>query len=138
MDYSLNSALQYKSSGLKEFSIFYDIACQYSVKLKDRFEKSTLLSISPHAKLLFAVGKFHLSAHIDECFYKFSPNFQVGAGQVEGEIVETFWSGLNRVSRMARTMTLYHRQEFLDAYTRNYNWKKVQGMGMFPFVFPSG
>ena len=39
--------------------------------------------------LLVAVGKFHFSAHVQECFVLYSLNFIFGAGQLDGEILKT-------------------------------------------------
>ena len=56
-----------------------------------------------------------------------------GAGHIDGEIMETFklWSGMNKVSGAARSMTKAHRQETLDDYMRDANWKKMVGIGKF-------
>ena len=52
-----------------------------------------------------------------------------GAGHIDGEIMETLWSGMNKVSGAARSMTKAHRQETLDDYMRDANWKKTIGIG---------
>ena len=46
-----------------------------------------------------------------------------------GEIIETLWSPLNHTASSARTMTWYHRQEYLDAHMGDSNWKKVVTLG---------
>jgi len=46
--------------------------------------------------LIPAVGKFHLAAHVPSCFAKFSLNFVQGAGQLDGEILETLCQSLIR------------------------------------------
>jgi len=76
-----------------------------------------------------AVGKWHLAAHIPECFSKFSLNFVEGAGQVEGEILETLWSGLDEVSGLAQSMSIAHHQEVIDAYMNDSNWRKIVRTG---------
>lgn len=83
-----------------------------------------------------AVGKWHLAAHISECFYKFSLNFIQGAGQVDGEIMETLWSVLDEVAGLTQGMSVAHRQEVLDDYMNDSNWKKVTriGMNLFKYV----
>ena len=48
---------------------------------------------------------------------------------IDGEIMETLWSGMNKVSVAARSMTKAHRQETLDDYMRDSNWKKTVGIG---------
>jgi hypothetical protein len=54
-----------------------------------------------------------------------------GAGHIDGEIMETLWSGMNKVSGAARSMTKAHRQETLDDYMRDSNWKKTVGIGEY-------
>ena len=45
--------------------------------------------------------------------------------------METLWSGINKVSGAARSMSKAHRQETLDDYMRDVNWKKTVGIGEF-------
>jgi hypothetical protein len=78
-----------------------------------------------------AIGKFHLADHVDSCFSKFTLNFLKGAGHIDGEIMETLWSGMNKVSGAARSMGKSHRQETLDDYMRDSNWKKTVRIGKF-------
>ncbi|KAG9312102.1 hypothetical protein JVU11DRAFT_7387 [Chiua virens] len=75
-----------------------------------------------------AVGKFHLSAHKQSCFPRFSLMFIPGAGHVDGEILETLWASFNKISPSARAMSLAHRQEVYDDYMRDSNWKKLVGL----------
>jgi hypothetical protein len=76
-----------------------------------------------------AVGKFHLGAHVRSCFPLFSLNFVQGVGQQDGEVLETLWSNLNKVSGSIRAMSKGHRQEVLDDFIRDSNWKKLVGIG---------
>ena len=82
---------------------------------------------------IVAVGKFHLGAHVKECFFKYSLNFITGAGQVDGEIMETLWSLFNKFAKMARSMGTAHRKEILNDHMRDVNWKKMVGMGKCAF-----
>ena len=88
------------------------------------------LNIPDNMQIISGVGKFHLSAHVKECFAKHSPNFMKGLGQVDGEIVETLWSGFNPTSKSARTGSNSHRREIYDDdHIRDSNWKKLVGSG---------
>jgi Kyakuja-Dileera-Zisupton transposase len=87
------------------------------------------LSLPDSTMIIPAVGKFHLGAHIRSCFPLFSLNFIHGAGQQDGEILETLWSNLNKVSSSIRAMSKAHRHEVLDDYMRDSNWKKMVGVG---------
>lgn len=85
-------------------------------------------------KIFDAIGKFHLADHVDSCFSKWSLNFMKGAGHIDGEIMETLWSGMNKVSAAARSMSKAHQQETLDDYMRDSNWKKTVRIGKFFFA----
>ena len=80
------------------------------------------------------IRKFHLANHINSCFSKWSLNFMKGAGHINGEIIETLWSGMNKVSGGARLMSKAHRQVTLDDYVRDSNWKKTVGIGKLFFA----
>jgi hypothetical protein len=62
-------------------------------------------------------------------YFRYSPNFIPGSGQVDGEILETLWSSLNEISASARGMSTQHRREVLDHHMNDSNWKKLLGMG---------
>lgn len=132
VDYSVCNGLNFNSRGLPERLLVYDVNCQYLVHFDDRLEDvSDYLWRDPEMKLLGAVGKFHLADHVDSCFSKWTLNFMKGAGHIDGEIMETLWSGMNKVSGAARSMSKAHRQETLDDYMRDSNWKKTVGIGKF-------
>ena len=108
----------------------YDVMCSYLVHFEGRLEDmSNYLSRDPEMKIVGAVGNFHLADHVDSCFSKWTLNFIKGAGHIDGEIMETLWSGMNQVSGGARSMSKAHRQKALDDYMRDANWKKAVGIG---------
>jgi hypothetical protein len=137
VDYSVCNALNFNSHGLHESIVVYDVYCQYGVHFQERLEDaSEYLSLDPEMKIFGAIGKFHLADHVDSCFSKWTLNFMKGAGNIDGEIMETLWSGMNKVSGSARSMSKAHRQETLDDYMRDSNWKKTVGIGRFLFPQP--
>lgn len=91
--------------------------------------ESEFLTLWESLEITGAVGKWHLAAHIAECFPKFTLNFVEGAGQVEGEILETLWSGLDEVAGLAQAMSIAHHQETIDEYMNDSNWRKVVRIG---------
>ena len=97
---------------------------------------SEYISVDLEMKILGAIGKFHLADHVDSCFSKWTLNFMKGAGHIDGEIMETLWSGMNKVSGAARSMGKAHWQETFDDYMRDSNWKKMVGIGKFIFGLP--
>ena len=127
MDYVFGSAI--RGTTLPIILISYDIACQWSRHFQDRVLQNSYLQLEGWTNLTAAVGKFHLSAHIPDCFARFSLNFIHGAGQQDGEILETLWAEFNKVSSSARTMSKAHRAEVFDDHMRDSNWKKMVGMG---------
>jgi hypothetical protein len=134
VDYSVCNGLKFNSEGLQEALVVYDVMCQYSVHFEDRIRDATVsdyLQPGPKIKVLGAIGKFHLADHVDSCFATWSLNFMKGAGHIDGEIMETLWSGMNKVSAAARSMSKAHRQETLDDYMRDANWKKTVRIGKF-------
>ncbi|KAG2126994.1 hypothetical protein BD769DRAFT_1628332 [Suillus cothurnatus] len=102
--------------------------CQWCIHFAEHVANCPGLSLPEHSRVLAAVGKFHLSAHKLPNFTRFSLNFLQGAGQVDGEILETLWASFNKISPTARSMSQYHRQEILDDHMWDSNWKKLVGL----------
>jgi len=129
IDYSICNALKYKSFGLPQALVIYDVGCQWIINFLKRLKESRHLSIPEAMELLVAVGKFHLSAHIRECFVLYSLNFVYGSGQLDGEILETLWSPFNFISASGRTMSMASRRQLYDDHMRDSNWKKIVAIG---------
>jgi hypothetical protein len=130
IDYAICQALGYNTHRLKEALIAYDVACQWSINFDERVDHSAHLLLPSGLAYIPAVGKFHLAAHREDCFAQFSLNFVQGAGQQDGEVLETLWSSLNKAAGSIRAMTKAHRQEMLDEHILDSNWKKLVNMGM--------
>lgn len=128
MDYSICEALK-QFGGHDKALVIYDICCQWLTHFRRRISETDTLNLPDDLDILGAVGKWHLAAHIPECFPKFTLNFIKGAAQVEGEIMETLWSGLDEVAGLTQAMSLAHRQEVLDDYMNDSNWRKTVRMG---------
>lgn len=131
IDYSICNAINYGSDKFDASLIIYDIGCQWCIHFAQRVANCPGLSLPEQREILTAVGKFHLSAHKLPCFARFSLNFVKGAGQVDGEILETLWATFNKISPTARSMSQCHRQEILDDHMRDSNWKKMVGIGKY-------
>jgi len=129
VDYAICQALGHNSLGVQQALIIYDVACQWSIHFDKRVEQSAHLHLPEGLSYIPTVGKFHLGAHRAECFAQFSLNFVEGAGQQDGEILETLWACLNKGAGSTRAMTKPHRQEMVDAYILDSNWKKILNMG---------
>ena len=72
-----------------------------------------------------AVGKWHLAAHIPECFPKFSLNFVEGTGQVEGKILEMLWSRMDEVAGLTQSMSIAHHWDTVDEDMSDNIWQKI-------------
>ena len=88
---------------------------------------------SSDLQMVPAVGKWHLGAHVIDCFPRFSLNFIRGIGQVDGEVLETLWSVTNKVAGTTRAMGKSHCSEVLDDNMYDSNWKKWVGIGKAAF-----
>ena len=80
-------------------------------------------------KILAAVGKFHLPAHIKMCRYLFSMHWLPGAGQTDGEAAERVWSAENTVALRSREMSSGHRHDFLNFFRGDKNVQRLHNMG---------
>ena len=125
MDYALSESLSYNTKGIKRAIVMYDIMCQYGIHLLERFKQSPYLNIPKNMVIDKGIGQFHIHGHQDQCFARFSPNFIVGAGQIDGEIIETLWANLNSIAPSTRHMSIAHRREIIDAHMNDSNWKKL-------------
>src|ERR1700731_25708 len=88
IDYSLCQALQ-RVEVIKKVLFIYDIGCEWGKHFWDQVEASNYLHLDKDLEIITTVGKFHLGAHIKECFALFSLNFVQGVGQLDGEILES-------------------------------------------------
>lgn len=123
---TLDAATQ---DALRWILFLYDLSCQYKKNFRRRLELAGALSLDGKVRLDMLVGKWHLKGHADECFVEHSLNFMTGAGQVEGEVVETIWSELKGWTGILRNMTPAHFQEVLDDIVNFMNWTKLQKTG---------
>ncbi|KAG2109049.1 uncharacterized protein F5147DRAFT_652614 [Suillus discolor] len=121
---SATESRKHAARGINDSLVIYDVGCQWSLHFSERVNNCSSLTLPDDTEIVVAVGKFHPSAHKLACFPRYSLNFIVGAGQVDGEILETLWAPFNKISPTARSMSQAHRQEILDDHMRNSNWKK--------------
>lgn len=132
MDYALVQALQH-CTNCAEACVFYDIMCSFFKHFRERCEDSDFLEIPENLEILRAIGLFHVHGHKKECLPRFASTFIPGAGQVDGEIIETLWVPLNEISGSTRYMSKAYRQETLDLHMNDVNWKKLTRTGQSTF-----
>ncbi|KDR67025.1 hypothetical protein GALMADRAFT_106020 [Galerina marginata CBS 339.88] len=129
MDYLFCSTL--RDNDLVEVVVSYDIACQWSINLWERFEKyPSWMHVDPNGKKTFRylVPKFHLPAHVKKCQTKYSFNYNPNVGRTEGEGVERGWSHINPVATSTREMGPGARRDTLDDHFGDWNWVKTTKM----------
>ncbi|KDQ65231.1 hypothetical protein JAAARDRAFT_85134, partial [Jaapia argillacea MUCL 33604] len=74
----------------------YDINCQFAVNLLRRMAANRKhLSLAQGIEIIHSISLFHIHCHQDSCMPRYSPNYIPGAGQVDGEVIETLWAPLN-------------------------------------------
>ena len=128
MDYAFINAINFANE-TKTVMLIYDIVCKFMANFTERrMQLPEFLSIPLGLTIKKAIGLFHVHGHVKECFARYAPTFIKGSGMLAGEIIETLWSPLNHTANSARTMTWYHRQEYLDSHMGASNWKKLIAM----------
>lgn len=124
IDYALLRAIETTHVDPRQrIILLYDIACQYIVHLHDRIGDQ-LQGFTIDA----GIGLFHVHAHRDQCYFRFSPSFIPGLAVVIGEILESLWSKLNAISHSAHTANLSGHAELLDDHATDSNHKKMLGL----------
>ena len=118
-------------AGILTLLLIYDVMCQYYKHFASRVERNPLLEFPADLRLEKAIGLFHVHGHQDECLFRFATSFIKGAGNQAGEVLESLWSPLNRISPSLRTATLAHRAEVLDDHLNDSNWKKLVSIGVY-------
>jgi hypothetical protein len=126
MDWAFLEAIRSTRVHPKQGVLFiYDLACSYWIYLQTRIGHL----LPNDLEIDRAIGLFHVHDHKDECFFRFASSFIPGAGIVAGEILESLWSSLNRITPSTRTATLAHRAEVIDDHAADSNHKKAIEMG---------
>ncbi|KAG6818228.1 hypothetical protein H0H93_006665 [Arthromyces matolae] len=129
MDYLFYQSI--RRSTLTHFIVSYDIACQWSINLRQRmFDLDhDFLIFNKDVNVRFFVPKFHLPAHVVSCRTSFSFNYGLGVARTDGEAPERGWADIDPLSASTKEMGPGSRRDTLDSHFGDYNWRKVIGMG---------
>lgn len=132
MDYIWASACRHLST-LLSFLISYDIACQWSKNLVDRLKKlPPLVRLCTVLRIVaFVVPKLHILAHMLACQLRFNLAYTKGAAQSDMEGIERIWSGSGLLGTSTREMGPGSRQNTIEDYWHNWNWRKLVGLGEY-------
>jgi hypothetical protein len=139
MDYCVFSMLGITARSLKNLLFSYDIACEWSVNLMKRLEEMyhDIYRFPDNAVITFAIPKFHIEAHGEDCKCAFNLNHLAGAARTCGEGIEAGWADMNPIGVFTREMSLAHRHEVIEDFMQAINFRKVKTMGKLSYVLKS-
>ncbi|KAH9847790.1 hypothetical protein C2E23DRAFT_942536 [Lenzites betulinus] len=122
MDYLLHRSLLH--TPISSLTVSYDIACQYSINLRQRFETYGYGTVVMRS-IRWAIPKFHIAAHRDLCQASYSLHYLPHCARVDGESVERAWALANPVASSTKEMGPGSRRDFLDDFFGALNWAKT-------------
>lgn len=133
-DYSIGSVLApQQKQGHKMHAVTYDIFCHWYPHFEERLAKykQSLEITLPIQGLTGGIPKYHLAAHKDECYVRYSLNNMEGYGRLDGEALERIWSFMNEVSGSASEKGPGARIDQLNQLQDHWNWQKLISFGMY-------
>ncbi|KAI0037647.1 hypothetical protein FA95DRAFT_1506726, partial [Auriscalpium vulgare] len=125
MDYMFFNAISRLNT--PSLLVSYDIACQWHKNLSLR--AATHPDWNLPDDIDFAVPKFHIAAHQEECQEEFDLAKKRGTGQTDGEGPERGWSNINGAAASTKEMGPGGRHDTVDDHCGHANWRKVVGLG---------
>lgn len=128
-DYALAFALS-DASDQRWIMLSYDIWCQYSVNLKNRFKKYFPKIAPLIAKTRGAIPKMHIKNHKLLCQVLWAFNYLEHSGETYGEYIESGWSEQNQAAGSTKEQNDGHRHDSIDDFCGYWNWTKFHGIGM--------
>jgi hypothetical protein len=78
----------------------------------------------------FKIPKLHMQSHQLKCHPKFSFNYLLNVGRMDGEGIERRWAATNEAAGAAAEMSPGAHQEFLDDVLGFQNHKKILNLGL--------
>ncbi|KAL0568496.1 hypothetical protein V5O48_013487 [Marasmius crinis-equi] len=110
--------------------LFYDICCQWIVKLDQRrLEWPAAAFVRRIMNVIPGVGKLHEPGHKQDNHEQYSLNLLHGAANTDGEAQERIWAEHNKLANATKTMGPGSRQDYLEACFAFWNWLKYIAMG---------
>ncbi|KAI0712134.1 hypothetical protein C8Q76DRAFT_693826 [Earliella scabrosa] len=121
VDYILYSSL--RQNVPSQVLASYDIACHYDRHLNERFDKYGF--DEPHATIEWAIPKFHINAHRDQCRSEYNLRYIPFCARDDGEAIERLWARTNAAAASTKEMGPGARRDVLDDIFGYHNWQKV-------------
>ncbi|KAK1227310.1 hypothetical protein PQX77_009695 [Marasmius sp. AFHP31] len=127
MEFVMAESLR-RTKFFRRLVIIYDIACQFHVKFRDRFEKY-LPELSDTVDFIrWLIGKMHIDNHLDDCKYRFSLNYTMCCGRTDGEGIERTWSEIKQAGGSTKEMNHGNRHDALIDFWNHWNWIRLVRM----------
>jgi hypothetical protein len=102
----------------------YDIWCQYSIKLKERFRKHFPDCVEVIEKMRGAIPKMHVKSHQLLCQLLMAFNYLRYSGETWGENIESGWAEQNQTAGSTKEQNDGHQHDTLDDVISFWNWMK--------------
>ncbi|KAE9384048.1 hypothetical protein BT96DRAFT_842855 [Gymnopus androsaceus JB14] len=111
----------------------YDIICQWFKKLAERIKNlPPLVRLTIVRRIIaFVIPKLHILGHLLSCQDYFNLLYTLGAAMSDMEGIERIWSGSGLLGTSTREMGPGSRQNTIEDYWHNWNWRKNTSQGMF-------
>jgi hypothetical protein len=114
----------------------YDIGCQYCINLRKRFEEHFPDLVVQLKELQELVPALHIHGHNEDCQFRYNLAYHKGAARTHGENCEGTWGVSNPLGGMTKEMNNGHRHDTLNDFNGDWNWLKMQQLGMrMPCLF---
>ncbi|KAG9120379.1 hypothetical protein FRC07_004150 [Ceratobasidium sp. 392] len=132
-DYAVASFIHYVTrEGPLKIGLTYDIWCQWYKKLLTRAKDLPAgLQFPEWLDLVGGIPKFHLMGHKQACKDRFSFNWMMYVGRLEGEGCERAWAYLNETAGSTSEMSPGFRHDTINYLMADWNFVKTIGMAIF-------
>nr|GAT44329.1 predicted protein [Mycena chlorophos] len=106
----------------------YDIACEYTINLRDRFRKSFPELVPLLDRIRWGIPALHVQGHQESCAYLYGTAYMPCVGHFHGETAEHYWPEANQLGGHVRQMNNGHRQDTLINHHGDWNFKKMAAL----------
>ncbi|KAJ3574058.1 hypothetical protein NP233_g2032 [Leucocoprinus birnbaumii] len=124
-DYALAHALGMEGLRQQWVMVTYDVWCQYSINLGERFKTFGPEWAENVQRICGAIPKMHIHGHNSECQIKHSLVYERYSGMTYSEGIESAWSEQNHAAASTKEQNRGHRHDTLDDFNGYWNWTKV-------------
>ncbi|KAJ7503595.1 hypothetical protein B0H11DRAFT_1710585 [Mycena galericulata] len=123
-DYAIAYGLT-EAWSLRWIMMTYDIWCQYSIYLRDRFVELFPSMADIIDKIRGAIPKMHIHGHMELCQLLWNLNWLAYSAFTVGEMIETGWAEHNLTAGSTKEQNDGNRHDSVDDTSGNWNWDKM-------------